>query len=276
MTRLPVTVGTDGSKLSLRAVDWAAREAAVRGVPLWIVSAPELPARMCAHHLRALAGAAERAATVQPGLTIDTKLVPGQPAEALVECAASASMLVVGSRGARTLSAKFAGSVSRHVAAHACCPVVVVREATSPPRREVVVGVGDVDESGGALAFAFEEAALRNAAVVAVHAASWYLPTTERMASMTPEERAALNRCCLSPDISARFGDLFDRWREKYPDVQAEVKYPRGLPGRALITASTHADLVVLGRRATDRTRPGTRSVTQTVLHHAHAPVAVS
>jgi nucleotide-binding universal stress UspA family protein len=277
MTRLPITVGTDGSKLSLQAVDWAAREAAVRGLPLWIVSAPELPARMCAHHVCALGDAAERAATVQPGLTIDTKLVHGQPAEALVECAASASMLVLGSRGARRLSAaKFVGSVSRHVAAHACCPVVVVREATSPPRREVVVGVGDLDESGGALAFAFEEAALRNAAVVAVHAASWYLPTTERMASMTPEERAALNRCCLSPDISARLGDLFDRWREKYPDVQVELKYPRGLPGRALITASTHADLVVLGRRTTDRTRPGTRSVTHTVLHHAHAPVAVS
>ena len=276
MTRRPVTVGTDGSRLSLRAVDWAAREAAVRGLPLRIVSVPELPARKCAHHMRALGSATERAVAFQPGLTVDTELVPGRPAEALVECAAGASMLVVGSRGAGTLPAKFVGSVSRHVAAHACCPVVVVREETTPPRREVVVGIGDLDESGGALAFAFEEAALYNAAVVAVHAASWYLPTTERMAGMTPEEREALNRCCLSPDISARLGELFDRWREKYPEVQAEVKYPRGLPGRALTAASTHADLVVLGRRATDRTKPGTRSVTHTVLHHAHAPVAVT
>jgi nucleotide-binding universal stress UspA family protein len=138
MARLPVTVGTDGSKLSLRAVDWAAREAAVRGLPLSIVSVPELPARMCAHHVCALDSAAERAATQQPGLTIDSRLVNGHPAEALVECAASASMLVVGSRGARTLSARLVGSVSRHVTAHACCPVVVVREETIPSRREVV------------------------------------------------------------------------------------------------------------------------------------------
>ena len=60
MTRLPVTVGTDGSKLSLRAVDWAAREAAVRGLPLRIVSVPELPARKCAHHMPC-AGQRERA-----------------------------------------------------------------------------------------------------------------------------------------------------------------------------------------------------------------------
>ena len=133
-----------------------------------------------------------------------------------------------------------------------------------------------MDESGGALAFAFEEAALRNAAVVGVHAASWYLPTTERMASMTPEERAALNRCCLSPDISAQLGDTVGSWRDRYPGVPAEVQLPRGLPGRALTAASTRADLVVLGRWPAQRPSSGVRSVTHTVLHHAHAPVAVT
>ena len=44
MTRLPIIVGTDGSEPSLRAVDWAAREAAARGLPLRMVSVPELPA----------------------------------------------------------------------------------------------------------------------------------------------------------------------------------------------------------------------------------------
>jgi nucleotide-binding universal stress UspA family protein len=276
MTHLPITVGTDGSKPSLRAVDWAAREATARGLPLRIVSVPELPARTCAHHARALNSAAERAAAQQPGLAIDPRLLPGHPAQVLVESSADAAMLVVGSWGAGTLSARLLGSVSQDVASHARCPVVVVRDQATLARREIVVGIGDLDQAGRALEFAFEEAALRDAAVVAVHAWSWYLPATGRLASMDPTERAALNTCCLSPDISDRLGDMLGSWQDKYPGVPAEVKIPRGLPGRALTTASTLADLVVLGRWPVQRSGPGVRSVTHTVLHHAHAPVAVT
>jgi nucleotide-binding universal stress UspA family protein len=276
MTPRPVTVGTDGTKPSLRAVDWAAREAAAHGLPLRIVSVPELPSRMCSHHVRALGTAAERAAALEPGLTVGTELLlPGLPADALVESAASAAMLVVGSRGAGTLSEMILGSVSRHVATHACCPVVVVREETTPACREVVVGVGAVDQSGRALEFAFEEAALRHAVLVAMHAWSWYLPATGRLTTMTLAERAELNLCYLSPDTSAQLGDTLERWRDKYPDVQAEVKITRGHPGRALAAASSHADLVVLGRWPADRAGPGGNSVTHAVLHDAHAPVAV-
>jgi len=288
MSRPPVTVGTDGSKLSLRAVDWAAREAAARGLPLRIVSVPELPARMCAHHVRALGSAAERAAALQPGLTIDARLAPGLPAQTLMDSATDAAMLVVGSRGAGALSVKILGSVSQDVATRARCPVIVVREDVAVPGdivvhdgrpragREVVVGVGDLDQCGRALEFAFEAAALRRASVVAVHAWSWYLPSTGRLASVPAADRTALNTCCLSPDISARLADTLDRWRDKYPGVPAEMKMPRGLPGRALTAAATRADLVVLGRCPVDRAGPGLRSVTHAVLHHAHVPVAVT
>ena len=34
MAAKPIVAGTDGSEESLRAVDWAAREAALRGAPL--------------------------------------------------------------------------------------------------------------------------------------------------------------------------------------------------------------------------------------------------
>ena len=42
----PIIAGTDGSEDSLRAVEWAAREAVRRTVALRVVSAPELPPRM--------------------------------------------------------------------------------------------------------------------------------------------------------------------------------------------------------------------------------------
>ena len=46
MAAKPIVAGTDGSEESLRAVDWAAREAVLRGAPLRIVSAATLLPRM--------------------------------------------------------------------------------------------------------------------------------------------------------------------------------------------------------------------------------------
>src|ERR1700750_668577 len=45
MAAKPIVAGTDGSDESLRAVDWAAREAALRDAPLRIVGAAPGPAR---------------------------------------------------------------------------------------------------------------------------------------------------------------------------------------------------------------------------------------
>src|SRR5262245_58227287 len=46
MATRPVLVGVDGSEESLRAVEWAARQAKRHGSPLRIVSAPAMPPRM--------------------------------------------------------------------------------------------------------------------------------------------------------------------------------------------------------------------------------------
>src|SRR5262245_43750306 len=79
----PVLVGVDGSEESLRAVEWAARQAKRHGSPLRIVSAPALPPRMraqvdpvtVANALRgmaaqALAAALTRSEEVAPGLSV--------------------------------------------------------------------------------------------------------------------------------------------------------------------------------------------------------------
>jgi len=68
------------------------------------------------------------------------------------------------------------GSASRYAATRAPCPVVVVREAATAAHREIVVGVRDPQDATEALAFAFEEAALRGAELVAAHAWNWFPP----------------------------------------------------------------------------------------------------
>jgi nucleotide-binding universal stress UspA family protein len=53
-------------------------------------------------------------------------IVQGPPAQVLLDAAAGAQMLVVGSRGHGTLAGMLLGSVSQHCVQHAPCPVVVI------------------------------------------------------------------------------------------------------------------------------------------------------
>lgn len=54
-------------------------------------------------------------------------VVSGNPAQALIDQAEGASLLVVGDRGYSGFKAAVLGSVSSRVTQHSPCPVVVVR-----------------------------------------------------------------------------------------------------------------------------------------------------
>ena len=287
MAAKPIVAGTDGSEESLRAVDWAAREATLRGAPLRIVSAAALLARMVSRagpgeyddvadvlvkdRDRALAAAAERAAKMAPGLLIDTDQLTGPPAQAVTESGAGALMLVVGSRGRGAFTAMLLGSVSRYVASHASGPVVVVRDATTATHRQVGIGLGDLDHCSDALTFAFEEASLRKASLLAIHA--WHAPQTD--ISRAGEEFTAADPHTLEAEGARQLEGLLNDWREKYPDVPVSHDVAHGHPGRALVGLSARADLVVIGKHAHPTGRQGPGSVRHALLNHAHGPVAV-
>jgi nucleotide-binding universal stress UspA family protein len=284
MAAKPIVAGTDGSEESLRAVDWAAREAALRGAPLRIVAAAGVLPRMISRagpgqydtvtdvldseRDRALAAAAERAALAARGALIDTDPLTGPPAQAIVESGSGALMLVVGSRGIGAFTALLLGSVSRYAASHAPGPVVVVRDEEPEPFGLVGVGVGDLDTCGDPLSFAFEEASLRRASVLALHA--WHTPQTDisraGQMSAAPEQRAVV------ADAAKHLDTLLEEWRTKYPDVPASQEVVHGHPARALIGLSARADLVVIGRHSGHQ---GPGSVRHAVLNHAHGPVAI-
>jgi nucleotide-binding universal stress UspA family protein len=285
MASKPIVAGTDGSEESLRAVEWAAREAVLRGAPLRIVAAAALPPRMISRagpgeydtvtdvimkeRDRALASAAERAAKTAPGLLIDTDSLSGEPAEAVTESGAGALMLVLGSRGIGAFTALVLGSVSRYAASHASCPVAAIRDEVPGGHGLVGVGVGDLDSCGDALTFAFEEASLRRASVLALHA--WHTPQTDisraGQAFTPPGPQAAAG------DAARGLEGLLDSWRAKYPDVPVSQDVVHGHPARALIGLSARTDMVVLGRHAKHAGLPGPGSVRHAVLGHAHGPV---
>ncbi len=282
MSAKPIVAATDGSEESLRAVDWAAREAVLRGAPLRIVSAATLLPRMMEHDHdseigtvtdalvadrdRALAAAAARAAEVSPELLVDTDHLAGAPAVAVTESGSGALMLVVGSRGAGAFTALVLGSVSRYAATHASCPVVVVRDEVTASRRQIAVGIGDPDHSAASLTFAFEEAALRQASLLVVHA--WTRPQvgTEKAwwALSDPGAHA------MEGKLAQRLTALIDDWRAKYPEVPVSQDVLFGHPGRALAGLSARANLVVIGRNSGTH---GPGAVIHAVLSHAHGPV---
>ena len=136
-----VVVGADGSPDSVTAVARAAEEADRLGVELTVVHAWLSPVTYLSVDVisgsndelveegermvlaESLAGLGER----YPDLTVNRRLVHDNPAQALLEAAVGARLLVVGSRGLHGVTLMLLGSVSHTVVMHAPCPVLVVR-----------------------------------------------------------------------------------------------------------------------------------------------------
>ena len=288
MATKPVVVGVDGSEESLRAVEWAALEARRHGSSLRIVSAPaELP-RLRAYQAspgeiaaalrgiaaRSLDAAITRSEEVAPGLHIETGLLSGPSAAAVADSGAGASMLVVGARGAGGFVAMMLGSVSRYAATWAPCPVVVVREETTALHREIAVGIRDPEDVTRTLPFAFEEAALRGADLVAVH--TWYwLPAAPHVSGPAGALRPG-DPAQISAEAGRHLAAALEQWHGKYPEVRVRQDVVRGHPARVLASYSARADLVVMGRHGhPSGPGPGIGSIQHAVLDHAHGPVAV-
>jgi nucleotide-binding universal stress UspA family protein len=143
-----IVVGVDGSAGAASALEFAAAEAALRNARLRVVAAWEIPAAaygtglaptldtetLEAFRVRAQQVADEARATVkslQPSLDAEAVAVEGRPAEVLLEEAANATLVVVGSRGLGGFKSLLLGSVSQQVVHHAGCPVVVVHQAAA-------------------------------------------------------------------------------------------------------------------------------------------------
>jgi nucleotide-binding universal stress UspA family protein len=139
-----IVVGVDGSETSRHALRWAAAEAKSHGSQLHVVHAWEVPTPAVA------VGAGRRTAPPEgqhdeasrlvadvvrdelgdaPPGDVRTSIGRGAAAGVLLDAARDADLLVVGSRGLGGFRGLLLGSVSTKMAAHAPCPVVIVRPA---------------------------------------------------------------------------------------------------------------------------------------------------
>ncbi|WP_431981982.1 universal stress protein [Streptomyces qinglanensis] len=283
-----VVVGVDGSPSSLEAVDVAAREARLRGGALHVVHAfvwptmkvplgpstmgpPEGGLRNLAH--RTAEEAAARAKSSQPTVEVSHAVIAGEPLSVLATESRGAALVVVGDRGLGGFTGLLVGSVAVYLTAHAECPVLVTR-GRKHPAGPVVLGVDGSEVGDAAVGWAFKEASLRGAELLALHNWNvWTGPVAAGPSIQVPTYydadlyRAEEERV-LATAISAR--------REEHPDVRVTPKLVQEYTRQALIAASEEAQLLVVGARG----RGGFTglllgSVSQAVLHHAYCPVAV-
>ncbi len=135
----PVVVGVDGSQPSQSAVEVAAYEAELRGVPLtvlhaWPSAADEALGAWAlvgptgvldADTVDVAQEAAAAARTARPGVDVTARTVRRGPAGALLAASKQACLVVVGCRGHGGFTGLLLGSVSQALVHHAACPVLV-------------------------------------------------------------------------------------------------------------------------------------------------------
>jgi len=183
MNELVVGVdGSDGSRLALR---WSMVVAERAGIPVRAVEAWSYPRLSVISGAGDLAGPEEMdRRTVQDLEALiaeDHGTVPdyvgvqplrGPAAGALLQTVSAGSVLVLGSRGAGGFAGLLLGSVSRECAAHAPCPVVVVRgdEATLASGGLILVGKDGTDGAAAALEWAVHLGKVTGAQVATVFA----------------------------------------------------------------------------------------------------------
>jgi nucleotide-binding universal stress UspA family protein len=282
--RLGIVVGIDDSPAARTAVQWAARDAELRNVPLTLVHAvsPEVstwlrtpvPAgvmRWQQEHGRRLVDEALKvvqAASQRGGPAgIHTEILSSGAVSTLIDLSKDAEMLVTGAQGSGRWPGRLLGSVSSALLRHAHCPVAIVHEDAGAGQGPVLLGVDGSPASEFATAIAFDEASRRNVGLAALHAWSdldvsewpgvdW--PATQSMAEEVLAERLA-------------------GWQEQYPDVGVSRTVVQAQPARQLVQQSAGAQLVVVGSRG----RGGfagmlVGSVGEAVAQMAQAPVIVA
>ena len=287
-TRLGIVVGVDESPAAKVAVQWAARDAELRKIPLTLVHAtsPEIAtwpnvrlpaglARWHQDHGRRLVDDAfkvvEEATRHGGPAEVHTEILSSAAVPTLVDLSKDAEMVVTGCRGSGRWPGRLMGSVSSGLLRYAHCPVAIIHDEDPlmphPSEAPVLVGIDGSSASESATAIAVDEASRRNVGLIAVHAWSdvdvsewpgidW--PVTQSMAEEVLAERLA-------------------GWQEQYPDVQVSRSVVRDQPARQLVRRSEEAQLVVVGSRG----RGGfagmlVGSVGETVAQMARMPVIVA
>jgi nucleotide-binding universal stress UspA family protein len=235
----PIVVGVNGTAAGLAAVRLAAREAVARGRDLRVVhaftwpgthpgaeNAEYAPARHAAAQIVEEAVTTARRST--PYVRVDGFLLDGIAVRVLLQQSRTAALLFLGDDDLSTSPHLPIDSVLMQTVSRAWCPVVVAR-GLRPPTGPLIVAVDGSPASLRALRHAAGEARVRDVAVEITHVVE------KAGAAAEDDGRRLLAAAAAVPGLSG-----------------AQTRLLIGDPAGALVRASRHARMVIVGPRGRD------------------------
>ena len=262
----------DGSKAALDAVRFAVHEARGRRTSLRLVhviqphlqreteyGAPDVDG----DYARTVLDQAAIVAKIgDPTVIVEAIVLQGNPEEVMRSEAASACLTVLGTTAESSLAAWVLGSMVHTMIESAAHPVAVVRTFDAERSGAVVAALGDakVSATDVVVAQAFQEAAMREASVLAVHTQA--ISSILASAISGPVDH-------LHPESAMEV--RLEPFGVDYPSVRVASVYAEADSGSELVAVSETAQLMVVGH---ERDRVPGRTLTA-VLRHAHCPVLV-
>ncbi|MGB8208013.1 MAG: universal stress protein [Mycobacterium sp.] len=263
-----VVVGIDGSQAAIQTAQWAVDEAVSREVPLRLVEAiaeqvepapfasvgnVQMEVEYAETALRIAAAAV--AATGKP-VKVETAILRGDPATALIAESRNAEMVCVGSTGIGRFAKALLGSTAAELAEAAHCPVAIIRTQQSRPKPDsalIVVAVNDSPGNDDVVEQAMVEAQLRHAPVLALGV--W------------------------RDDLDEMPYDKLDRrvyfWERHYPSVQFHARATRTGITDFLDVSDRRIQLAVIGNSDIDQVARLIGPHRHPILGHAECSVLI-
>jgi nucleotide-binding universal stress UspA family protein len=272
----PIVVAISGTPADVPAIHLAAAEAILRRRPLHVLATYEPPPAPAGRAAVATALAAARHAmtdaslwlrSAHPDLTVDCRVLPGDPAVLLVTRSGTAEEVVV----PVSTPVRNVATVGERVAAYARCPVLISHTGTTPGG-DVVVALDGIAPAEPLLSYGFDTAALRGVPLRPMLV--WNALPDAAFGTLNP---FAFDRSAADLEADRLLAEELAGWSEKYPDV---LVHRRTLHAPDVATAldhfSTDAGLLVVGAR--NRPTSGGSAlggVTRRLVRIARCPVAV-
>lgn len=237
-----IVVGVDEHDASDRAVDWVALRRVIPGSHIEVVTVAngwggDVPALDRRLHL-----ATERLTGAHPRVEVTTATLFGAPDRVLVETAARADLLVIGSRRQHRVRTALDGWMPERVPTLSTVPTVVVPEDWRPTHGDVLLGVDDAS-GDTALRFAGAQAVRDHRRLTLVRA--WKAPVSARVGGLSVLEDPDLIR----EHARSVLVDAERLLHIRFPGLRHRPVLEEGDPSEVLGRHASDASVIVLGRQ---------------------------